>query len=118
MDVEKHYQRKENLLFSFLERHGITGPSTVMWGKDDEARALLRELGNALAETGGTAGEWLLVARTVAEPALAAVEEMIFKEERILLPMALQTLTATEWGEIFTESPRFGYCLVDPRDGY
>ena len=105
MDVEKHYQRKENLLFSFLERHGITGPSTVMWGKDDEARALLRELGNALAETGGTAGEWQLVARTVAEPALAAVEEMIFKEERILLPMALQTLTATEWGEIFTESP-------------
>ena len=118
MDVEKHYQRKENLLFSFLERHGITGPSTVMWGKDDEARALLRELGNALAETGGTAGEWQLVARTVAEPALAAVEEMIFKEERILLPMALQTLTATEWGEIFTESPRFGYCLVDPREGY
>jgi len=118
MDVEKHYQRKENLLFSFLERHGITGPSTVMWGKDDEARALLKELGTALAETGGTAGEWQLVARTVAEPALAAVEEMIFKEERILLPMALQTLTATEWGEIFTESPRFGYCLVDPREGY
>jgi DUF438 domain-containing protein len=55
-----------------------------MWGKDDEARAFLRELGNALAETGGTAGEWQLVARTVAEPALAAVEEMIFKEERIL----------------------------------
>ena len=105
MDVEKHYQRKENLLFSFLERHGITGPSTVMWGKDDEARALLKELGNALAETGGTAGEWQLVARTVAEPALAAVEEMIFKEERILLPMALQTLTATEWGEIFASPP-------------
>jgi DUF438 domain-containing protein len=39
MDVEKHYQRKEHLLFSCLERHGITGPSTVMWGKDDEARA-------------------------------------------------------------------------------
>lgn len=31
MDVEKHYKRKENLLFPFLERHGITGPSTVMW---------------------------------------------------------------------------------------
>ena len=36
MDVEKHYQRKEHLLFSCLERHGITGPSKVMWGKDDE----------------------------------------------------------------------------------
>ena len=118
MDVEKHYQRKEHLLFSCLERHGITGPSTVMWGKDDEARALLEELGTALAVSGGTVGEWRLVARVVAEPALAAVDEMIFKEERILLPMALQNLTATEWGEIFTQSPQFGYCLVDPREGY
>jgi hypothetical protein len=89
-----------------------------MWGKDDEARALLKELGTALAETGGTAGEWRLVAQTVAEPALSAVEEMVFKEERILLPMSLQNLTETEWGEIFTQSPQFGYCLVDPREGY
>jgi len=118
MDVEKHYQRKEHLLFSCLERHGITGPSTVMWGKDDEARALLKELGAALAENEASAGEWRLVAQTVAGPALAAVQEMIFKEERILLPMALQNLTETEWGEIFAQSPQFGYCLVDPRDGY
>jgi DUF438 domain-containing protein len=118
MDVEKHYQRKEHLLFSMLERHGITGPSTVMWGKDDEVRRLLKELGTALAENGGTAGEWRLVAQTVAEPALAALEEMIFKEERILLPMSLQNLTETEWGEVFTQSPQFGYCLVDPREGW
>ena len=118
MDVEKHYQRKEHLLFSCLERHGITGPSTVMWGKDDEARGLLKELGTALSESQGGVGEWRLVAQAVAEPALSAVEEMIFKEERILLPMSLQNLTETEWGEIFTQSPQFGYCLVDPRDGY
>jgi len=118
MDVEKHYQRKEHLLFSCLERHGITGPSTVMWGKDDEVRRLLEELGSALAETGGTTGEWQLVARTVGEPALAAVDEMIFKEERILLPMALQNLTGNEWGEIWSQSPQFGFCLVDPREGY
>jgi DUF438 domain-containing protein len=118
MDVEKHYQRKEHLLFSCLERHGITGPSTVMWAKDDEARGLLKDLGEALAETVGSAGEWRLVAETVAESALRAVEEMIFKEERILLPMALQNLTENEWGEIFSQSPQFGYCLVDPREGF
>ncbi|HEY6553857.1 MAG TPA: DUF438 domain-containing protein [Vicinamibacteria bacterium] len=118
MDVEKHYQRKEHLLFSCLERHGITGPSTVMWGKDDEARALLKALGAALARDGGTVAEWRVVAETVAEPALAAVEEMVFKEERILLPMSLQNLTETEWGEVFAQSPQFGYCLVDPREGY
>ena len=118
MDVEKHYQRKEHLLFSCLERHGISGPSSVMWGKDDEIRALLKELGLTLRETDATVGEWQLVARAVAEPALAAVEEMIFKEERILLPMALQSLTENEWGEIFAQSPQFGFCIVDPREGY
>jgi hypothetical protein len=118
MDVDKHYKRKEHLLFSCLERHGITGPSTVMWGKDDEVRALLKELGTALAENDGAAGEWRLVAQAVAEPAFAAIDEMIFKEEKILLPMALQNLTETEWGEIWAQSPEFGYCLVDPLEDY
>ena len=64
MDVEKHYQRKEHLLFSCLERHGITGPSKVMWGKDDEARHLLKALGAAMGDTAATGAEWQHVART------------------------------------------------------
>ncbi|MEA4950082.1 MAG: DUF438 domain-containing protein, partial [Petrimonas sp.] len=35
-DVDKHYKRKEYLLFPFLEKHLITGPPKVMWGKHDE----------------------------------------------------------------------------------
>jgi hypothetical protein len=118
MDVDKHYQRKEHLLFSCLERHGITGPSKVMWGKDDEARGLLKALGAAMGVPGATAAQWQRVAASVAEPALAAVEEMIFKEERILLPMALQNLSEREWGEVWAQSPQFGFCLVDPGKGY
>lgn len=118
MDIEKHYQRKENLLFSCLERHGITGPSKVMWGKDDQVRELLKALGEALAVDGMSADEAGLVVETVVEPALAAIEEMISKEERILLPMSRETLTEDEWAEIWNESPRFGFCLVEPRTGY
>ena len=118
MDVDKHYQRKEHLLFPCLERHGITGPSTVMWGKDDEVRELLTELGTALGEKSATGAEWRLVTETVADPALAALEEMVFKEEKILLPMSLQNLTETEWGEVWSQSPQFGYCLVEPLEGY
>ena len=118
MDVEKHYQRKEHLLFSCLERHGITGPSKVMWGKDDEVRALLKSLGEALAAEGAAAAEWKVVIQAVAEPALAAVEEMIYKEENILFPMSLNALTEDEWGEIWQQTPEYGYCLVEPRDGY
>jgi DUF438 domain-containing protein len=118
MDVEKHYQRKEHLLFSCLERHGITGPSKVMWGKDDEVRGLLKALGEALAAQAATAAEWRIVIEAVAEPALKALEEMVYKEENILLPMSQNALTDDEWGEIWQQTPEYGYCLVEPRDGY
>ena len=118
MDVDKHYLRKEHLLFPFLEKRGISGPSTVMWGKDDEVRALLRELDGALAAGEATAGEWALVARAVGEPALRAVEEMVFKEQHILLPIALQNLSEAEWAEVAAQSPGIGYCLVDPLEGW
>lgn len=118
MDVDKHYARKENLLFPILERYGITGPSKVMWGKDDEARELLKQLGEALAAGDATAAEWKLVFETVAIPALGALEEMIVKEEKILLPMSVETLTENEWGEIWEQSPEFGWCLVDPEGPY
>lgn len=118
MDVEKHYRRKENLLFSFLEKHGVSGPSKVMWGKDDEVRDLLKALGEVLEQSDAVAGDWKVVAETVAEPALAAIEEMIFKESEILFPMALSTLTADDWGEIWTQSPDYGWCLVEPSGKY
>lgn len=114
MDIEAHYLRKENLLFPMIERHGITGPSTVMWAKHDETRAMLKALGGALESGEG----WLERARRAAGPALASLEEMIVKEEKILLPMALQSLTAIEWGEVYEQTPQFGYCIVDPGSRY
>jgi len=42
------------------------------------------------------------------------VTEMIFKEENILFPMALQTLTEDEWVKIAHESDEIGYCLTGP----
>lgn len=117
MDVDKHYARKENLLFPVLERHGISGPSKVMWGKDDEVRELLRGVGEMLGAR-ASVGEWRVAAQAVVEPALQAVEEMVRKEEEILLPMALEALNATEWGEIWAQTPQFGYCLCEPGDEY
>ncbi len=42
MDVDKHYRRKEYLLFPYLEKNAITGPPKVMWGKHDEIREQLK----------------------------------------------------------------------------
>ncbi|HLO68381.1 MAG TPA: DUF438 domain-containing protein, partial [Holophaga sp.] len=118
MDVEKHYRRKEHLVFSVLERHGNTGPSKVMWGKDDEVRELLKATQLALREETLCGEELKILAATCLEPALAALEGMVYKEENILLPMCLGLFTEEEWGEIWSQSPEYGWCLVEPGNGY
>lgn len=117
LDVEKHYQRKEHALFSCLERHGVTGPSQVMWAKDDEVRELLKNAATALRQAGdSTAG--MQHAASALRSAINAVKEMILKEENILFPMALQTLREEEWTEVWAASPQYGWCLVEPLSGY
>ena len=117
-DVDKHYQRKEHLVFSVLERHGIQGPSKVMWGKDDEIRALLKEVSVTLRRAGASLADWKTLASTAGAAAASALMEMIYKEEQILLPMCLEKFTPEEWAEVWASSPRYGWCLVGPREGY
>lgn len=118
MDVDKHYQRKEHALFSYLERHGITGPSKVMWAKDDDVRNLLKLLGQCLQLDSSAVDQWKAKLLEAATAALSAVQEMIYKEENILLPMSLETLSEDEWAEIWSASPKYGWCIVEPRLGY
>ncbi|MEZ4386289.1 MAG: DUF438 domain-containing protein [Candidatus Krumholzibacteriia bacterium] len=116
MDVEKHYLRKENLLFPCLEKRGITGPPTVMWGKHDETRALLATAQAALAEVAAapTLDDLRDLLEPVLRPAAAAVDGMIVKETEILLPMCLDTLDAADWAAIMQGTEDYGYCLYAP----
>ncbi len=110
-ELDKHYLRKENLLFPFMEKYGITAPPKVMWGVDDEIRADIKEVIRLLQENQSDKlklGEKL-------EAVLGRVEEMIFKEENILFPMVLETLSEDEWLRIAKESAEFGYCLYEPK---
>jgi len=115
MDVEKHYQRKENLLFPYLEKYNITGPPKVMWGKHDETRELLKVAHEGLSASGVMeAGEIETVVELLLKPASGAVHDMIMKEEEILFPMCMDKLSDEEWYQISQESPEIGYCLYDP----
>ena len=114
-DVDKHYRRKENLLFPFLEKYGITGPPKVMWGKHDETRDFLKNAINALNMPGEITPETMQVKVELhLVPAAKAVTDMIMKEEEILLPMTLDKLTETDWYEIYRQTNEIGYCLYDP----
>lgn len=103
--IDVHYLRKENLIFPYMEKYGITAPPKVMWGVDDEIRDMIKELQKNLNNL-----EWTQI-QEKAEEAITKITEMIFKEENILLPMLLETLTQDEWKKIAAESGELGYLV-------
>jgi hypothetical protein len=103
--VERHYVRKENQLFPFMEKHGITAPPQVMWGVHDEIRGLIKKAWGSLDTEDAAA-----IKKAVTE-LNHAVTEMIFKEEKILFPMVLQNFTEDEWDQIRRGEDALGYIL-------
>lgn len=114
-DLEKHYLRKENLLFPFLENNNITGPPVVMWAKHDEVRQFLKSSFAVFGSSEEMDKDALTgTIELLFEPTINAIDEMIFKEESILFPMAMDALTELEWYEIYKQSIEIGFCLYDP----
>ena len=115
MDTDKHYRRKENLVFPYFEKKDVPGVPAVMWGKDDEVRELLKEtiaglqgIDSILAEEAKAYNVFTTL------PAVEAVDEMIYKEEKVFLPTALDLLSQVEWYEIYSQTEDIGYCLYVP----
>ena len=114
-DVDKLYQRKEYLLFPYLENQGITGPPKVMWGKHDEIRELIKGSIELLKTADITHDELMAAAEIILKPAIKGVIDMTIKEEQILFPMTMDKLTDADWYEISQQSLEIGYCLYDPQ---
>ncbi|MDF2587521.1 MAG: hypothetical protein K0S41_1362 [Anaerocolumna sp.] len=106
--IEVHYLKKENLLFPYMEQYGITAPPKVMWGVDDEIRDQIKEIRGLLGNSSTNLDEL----KQKIDYMIERVNEMIFKEENILLPMLIETLTQDEWKKIADESGELGF-LVD-----
>lgn len=116
MDIDKHYKRKEYLLFPFLEKYEITGPPKVMWGKHDEIRTLLKTSIEAVSTKDPlTIDEVEAISELVLIPAVKGVSDMISKEEEILLPMSMDKLTDDDWYSVYQQTNEFGFCLYDPQ---
>lgn len=104
-ELSVHFAKKGDLIFPVLAKsHGITGPSQVMWTVDDEIRDELAAMGRQ---------DTLDPDRLLA--VLGRVEEMVYKEDNILLPLCAGRFTSQEWLGIYRDSLDYGECLgVDP----
>jgi hypothetical protein len=116
MDVEKHYRRKENLLFPYFEKNNLPGPPAVMWGKHDEVREMLKTtLEGFQSVTEFNAPEAAAFNQFSVAMVLDGIDDMIYKEEKILFPTALDLLTEQDWYDIYLQSDDLGYCLYAPQ---
>ena len=106
--VEIHYARKENQLFPFLETVNFTGPSRVMWGKQDEIRTMIKQIDASLSNND------LKDLKQMVRKLSRALSGMIFMEEKILFPTSLRKLPEQAWKDIRRGESEIGYAWVQP----
>jgi uncharacterized protein len=112
LDIDKHYSRKENLIFPYLETYGIYGPTNNMWRINDFIRDAIKDARKKLSLYNGDKQTVIEVLKFV----IQEVTTMIYREENILFPMALNNFTEDEWVKIARESDEIGYCLIAPTE--
>ena len=84
-DISIHYAKKGDLLYPLLKvRYGISGPSDVMWGVDDEIRDQLRRL----AKNPTMGADW----KETYLNTIQRAQEMIYKETIFYFRYAHNTL--------------------------
>ncbi|MBC7170333.1 DUF438 domain-containing protein [Candidatus Bipolaricaulota bacterium] len=103
---ESHYLREENVLFPYLERHGIVEPPKVMWAEHDR----IRELKKAVVKA-APAGKDLVPAAIALSETLAS---HFLKENRILFPSGLRVIPEGAWPDIRRQFDEIGYCCFTP----
>lgn len=103
-----HYAKKGDLIYPLLKtKHGIYGPSQVMWTIDDEIRSEFSSLLRLGAKDGGRDDEWKNRVRNL----IGRAHEMTFKENRILFPVCTANFTDEEWRQIYVDSKAYPTCL-------
>jgi len=106
--IEKHYLKKENQLFPRLEDRGISGPPKVMWAVHDDIRAHLKDFRRAL-----DVDDTELIIQT-GRGVLQEIGDMVAKEEKILFPMAIETLDESDWARVKKGEEEIGYAWIAP----
>lgn len=116
LDAESHHGREEKALFPRLEKHGITGPPSIMRMEHTDLRKRKKALGKLVEDRGNMSyREFADKLNEVGSYILKMLTDHIFKENNILYPTALESLKDSEWNEIKTEFDDIGYCCFTPR---
>ena len=108
--VRLHFYRKQNQLYSMLERKAFTRPSDTMWLLDD---FIYQEISEARALLDSDQDEaFLAMQNQIIEDCL----DLIDKEETVLYPTALQLISEEEFAEMRLGDAEIGYAWITVED--
>ncbi|MCX6077722.1 MAG: PAS domain-containing protein [Campylobacterales bacterium] len=92
--VEKHFARKENQLFPYLEKYGWTTPSQNMWAFHDQIRDEIKAVHGAIKSQ-----NTLHISQNL-HRVFESLEHILQVEEVRLLPRAFSMLSSEDWEEM------------------
>ncbi|PUE66037.1 PAS domain-containing protein [Arcobacter caeni] len=108
-EVDKHYTRKENQLFPYIERYGWETTTQYMWTFHDQIRDELKQIKRKIEENKFSDITFMI------EDLINNMNHMILLEETTLFPNAINSLNNTEWQEISIGDKEIGF-MIDIED--
>jgi DUF438 domain-containing protein len=115
-ESESHYLREENVLFPYLEKHGITQPPSIMWMEHDKIRAMKKSIYEELENY--HEAKTKVFAKKLVESAIGLAEMLsnhFYKENNVLFPTALKVIEKEEWKDIRIQFDEIGFCCFTPK---
>lgn len=117
LDAENHHQREEQVLFAEMEDREITGPTRIMRMEHDDLRAKKKFLKQAAEEVSQLEfNEFKKKVDDTAKYIIFNLRDHIFKENYILYPTAIESITEKEtWEDMKRRCDEIGYCGFTPK---
>ena len=117
LDAENHHQREEQVLFAEMEGREITGPTRIMRMEHDDLRAKKKFLKQAAEEVSQLEfNEFKEKVDETAKYIIFNLRDHIFKENYILYPTAIESITEKEtWEDMKRRCDEIGYCGFTPK---
>lgn len=110
--IEKHYARKENQLFPYLETYGWTSPSQNMWAFHDQIRDEIKEVRASINDNDIVRLSQLL------QQLFKSIDHLMQVEEHRLLPNAMNMLSEDDWKEMRAGDEEIGWMFDEAPAAY
>ncbi|MEM1573841.1 MAG: DUF438 domain-containing protein [Candidatus Methanomethylicaceae archaeon] len=106
-----HYRKIQMLIFPYLERRGIITVPRVLWNKEDQAILKIRNLSNLIENAISNYDKYINEIVEKSFELSKELQDLIFREERILFPSLWILLSEGEWIAIHGIAKEMGYLV-------